>query len=405
MTVAPLQSTGAPALAENPAGKGKSGITITDPGFASLLAMLLPGTLVPNPGLQATVGSEPTAGQPMLASQSPLVPTGTIAAVADPMVLAMPVEQQASGSQVGPKQEQAANQFQVPVQPLVEEVAASPTAMAITLEAMPDTPSIGAEPHLVTTSAGLSVATPQAPAAQQQATGGGQQEADGGAQRQPLPMATELPAESPFPPVASKAQDSALPDGVVSPKVRRIQAPEPAVRSESAPVASPISLQEGMKTPAVARAEVPSLDRLIGTVDVDRFADLVARSVRNSPDGQYTVSLRLHPESLGEVRLQIHLTGREVHTVMEVANPEARQALESRGDQLRQSLHEAGLTLAGFSVSTGHGRQSPRERHDAFADLLTGSRRIAPVSTQPTAEGPARIQRADRRGGRLDTMA
>lgn len=140
-----------------------------------------------------------------------------------------------------------------------------------------------------------------------------------------------------------------------------------------------------------------------------QLMDAISRSLANTRDGQYTVTLRLHPEQLGEVRLQLQLSGREVHTVMEVANPVARQALESRGDQLRQNLSQAGLTLSGFEVSTGQNHQSARERREAFENQLLsqtqrGARRTEQVAANPVG-AIERIRNAARQRSRLDTMA
>lgn len=177
----------------------------------------------------------------------------------------------------------------------------------------------------------------------------------------------------------------------------------------SLPPVSPQPVDAG--TPPPAEPELPpSLEALRhGRHEPGRLIETIARAVNSTRDGTYSVTLRLHPEHLGEVRLQLHLNGREVSTVMEVASADARQQLESRGDQLRQSLSQAGLTLSGFSVSTGQNRQSPRERQQAFEEQLRGRLTGINRTVQPVAGAPAgaieRIKAAGRRTGRLDTMA
>ncbi|MDF2627616.1 MAG: fliK, partial [Symbiobacteriaceae bacterium] len=97
---------------------------------------------------------------------------------------------------------------------------------------------------------------------------------------------------------------------------------------------------------------------------IDDLIDKVAGTAREAKDGTYTLNLRLYPEHLGEVRLQLRLSGHEVQTVFQVATPEARQALEHRFDQLRQSLLDSGLQLSGFDVQTGDRQRRPWEREN-----------------------------------------
>ena len=141
------------------------------------------------------------------------------------------------------------------------------------------------------------------------------------------------------------------------------------------------------------------------TYSPDQLMEQVAGTARESQDGSYTLTLRLHPEHLGEVRLQLRLSGREVQTVFQVASPEARQALENRFDQLRQNLTQSGLHLSGFDVQTGGGdrRHWEQERAEQFAK---GRRQ----EEQPAAAKPADLLRLRRfttvRGaGGLDTIA
>ncbi len=141
-------------------------------------------------------------------------------------------------------------------------------------------------------------------------------------------------------------------------------------------------------------------------IDVDRLMDAIARTAVNARDGRYTVTLRLHPENLGEVRLQLQLSGRDVSTVMQVSTPDAKQALEQRGEMLRQGLDQAGLTLSGFHVSNGstasQGR-SPRDRADQTQDLPMQRRRnraLAAAAPAARLSAPAR-----KRTGLLDTLA
>jgi flagellar hook-length control protein FliK len=148
---------------------------------------------------------------------------------------------------------------------------------------------------------------------------------------------------------------------------------------------------------AKAPAPIPS------PIDPDRLMDAIAKSAVSSGDGRYTVTLRLHPEQLGEVHLQLHVVGREVQTTLQVSTPAAQQALQAKGDELRQSLDQNGLTLSGFSVNTGQGE---RRRDQELPDELTNRPRrktaTAPGGPAPVARS---IRRQTQRTSGLDTLA
>lgn len=145
--------------------------------------------------------------------------------------------------------------------------------------------------------------------------------------------------------------------------------------------------------------------RIPTPIDPERLMESIARTAVSSRPGQYQVTLRLHPEHLGEVKLLLELTGKEVRTVLQVTSPAAREALESRAEQLRQGLRDAGLSLTGFEVSTG---QSGHSRQQSQFDEIIWERRRPRPSRQPAAE-PVAAPRAARAhkavDGRLDTLA
>lgn len=140
-------------------------------------------------------------------------------------------------------------------------------------------------------------------------------------------------------------------------------------------------------------------------VDVDRVMAEVARTVRTSPDGVHSLTLHLHPEHLGEVKLHMNLVGKDVQTVFEVGTSEAGQALELRGDQLRSELAEAGLSLSGFTVSTGLGARSQPDRH-AEANRPAGQQRRGKGSAAlGRLETVGRLTGPQLRPGGIDFMA
>lgn len=162
----------------------------------------------------------------------------------------------------------------------------------------------------------------------------------------------------------------------------------------------------GGAQPVAGAAAARGLERLTaGRLQAEQVMAELARTVPELPDGQYRLTLRLHPEHLGEVRLELHLNGRDVYAAMEVVSSDARQALESRGEQLRQGLSDAGYNLAGFDVATGEGRQA---RHGGAEEPAGWSRPTGRSRGRPeAAAAPAAGVRPapGPRSGRLDTLA
>lgn len=167
---------------------------------------------------------------------------------------------------------------------------------------------------------------------------------------------------------------------------------------DSAPGAPVAREAAAQSTPA------PQLYQVQEPVAVEQVMDLVVESLGEGRDGDQTVTLKLHPEHLGEVRLHLQLSGREVRTLFEVSTPEARQALEQRGDELRQGLSQAGFTLSGFSVSTGDGRRQSWERRE-LEELLWRGRTERQVPRAAAAPAQMRSSSRVQHNGLLDRMA
>lgn len=170
-------------------------------------------------------------------------------------------------------------------------------------------------------------------------------------------------------------------------------------------VAAPAGTASSSGAGTAEGAQPSGLDRLTGRLQPQQLMEELARALPEVEEGQYRLTLKLHPEHLGEVRLQLQMSGREVYAAMEVANADARQALENRGEQLRQGLSQAGFDLSGFEVSTGQRRQPQRDRGEAFGDLQPGAGRQGARTEQHTAAAISRIRSAGSLTGRLDTKA
>lgn len=432
MTVQGIAPAGKNPFGLPPAGKSKKADgNPADPGFASLLAgMVAPPGAAQAPGL-LPVGESGEASPPGLAEGLPLLPTlpdGTSPVATVPATPESPANQAGdsfgqvvrellgNNKEAGTPGPGGNPQDQLDALPVTPEAPArtpelpvpgvnppalgsvTPPVETPPAETLPVTP-----PTMTTTpddraagddGAATGPVEPQQPAPAADETGGGNafgHDRENGHRNNPdLTRGLERAAQ------VSNAREN-LP----------VEAPN----SDKLPI-PPIAAQP-VDPPGVTPPEPglpPSLESLRNERhEPGRLMQAISRAVNATREGNYTVTLRLHPEHLGEVRLQLSLNGREVTTVMEVASADARQQLESRGDQLRQNLNQAGLTLSGFSVSTGQNQQSPRERQQAFEQALQGRLNGGGRKAEQAVTAPAgaieQIRNAGRRTGRFDTMA
>jgi flagellar hook-length control protein FliK len=67
--------------------------------------------------------------------------------------------------------------------------------------------------------------------------------------------------------------------------------------------------------------------------------------------GGTEVRLRLHPETLGEVRVQVRWEGGTLSARLEAATPAGREALEQGAPALRAALQEHGIPVEQLSVN------------------------------------------------------
>lgn len=134
----------------------------------------------------------------------------------------------------------------------------------------------------------------------------------------------------------------------------------------------------------------------VGWMVAERF-----RARGAAPDA-YGLRLKLYPEQLGQVDIEIRVTGREVEARFQLLSPEALPLLSSRSEELRLTLQQAGLTLSGFTVGTGAGQSEQRNPHGQ--SVFGPRRRPAPGGT-PAEQGATRVMHANGYPGRIDTLA
>jgi flagellar hook-length control protein FliK len=73
------------------------------------------------------------------------------------------------------------------------------------------------------------------------------------------------------------------------------------------------------------------------------------------PDGTYQVSIRLQPEDLGVVHVEMHLEAGTVNVSLHADGDATRDMLRQNLGQLRQQLASTGLSTGRFDVSGGSG--------------------------------------------------
>lgn len=93
-----------------------------------------------------------------------------------------------------------------------------------------------------------------------------------------------------------------------------------------------------------------------------------------------SVTLRLNPESLGQLKISLSFDESRVSAKFEASNPEARQLLARHADSLRQVLESRGLSVESLRVVAPDpsvpGGEPPTTRdagNDARSDAGTGS--------------------------------
>jgi flagellar hook-length control protein FliK len=93
--------------------------------------------------------------------------------------------------------------------------------------------------------------------------------------------------------------------------------------------------------------------------------------VLRRPDGTYQVSVRLHPDDLGGVRVDVHLRDGEVSLQLQADTRAGHEALRQSLPQLRHALEATGVTTGSLDLGDWSGGQQSRPdasgRHSAPA--------------------------------------
>jgi flagellar hook-length control protein FliK len=98
-------------------------------------------------------------------------------------------------------------------------------------------------------------------------------------------------------------------------------------------------------------------------------------------NGREAASLRLSPEHLGPLEVQISMKDGQANVVFGASNPETRNALEQSLPRLREMFAAQGLTLGNANVS----RDAPRDSHKP-ASFTQGTRGSSDASADLTVK-------------------
>jgi hypothetical protein len=98
-------------------------------------------------------------------------------------------------------------------------------------------------------------------------------------------------------------------------------------------------------------------------------------------DGDGVVTLKLAPDALGELRIQLHMKGERVSAAIEAQSVEARDLLKQTSDVLRMALEARGLSVERIEVTlkepaadvSAGGGNGPRDERNGATDSNGGS--------------------------------
>ena len=129
-------------------------------------------------------------------------------------------------------------------------------------------------------------------------------------------------------------------------------APEPSAAT-TGPAVSLLRPSDVPKPHVVAAPQSP--------VDDGEVVSQLVRAMRTQfRDGMGEARIRLNPEHLGEVRIDIKIDGDRVSAVLQVERSDVRQAIEAQSHSLRSSLAAQGLNLEDLTVRQGERARDER---------------------------------------------
>lgn len=123
----------------------------------------------------------------------------------------------------------------------------------------------------------------------------------------------------------------------------------PPMNTQSSPGVGSGGVPEAAPATAAMAASPGDAPELHGVADQAlRHVRLLAHG-----EGSQSIRLRLVPETLGELHMEVHRQGDTITVRMASANPAVRDALESQAQQIQHSLQKDGVSTVRVEISTG----------------------------------------------------
>lgn len=370
---------GAPALPGAPAEAG--GEETVPQEFAELLAALVAP-------LVAQVTSQPAVDPTVPVAQA-AVPQGDVVVAEALAVLA------AVAPVVAPSAEPAvADAAEVPVAAPVAAATAAPVVADVAPEA------VGADDATAASPATDEVVPDEVVVA-------------GGVVDAAAPAVGAEPAVSPMSAARARAQQPAAEAVVAAPVQREAFATDAATTTEEEQAVVTVERVEpapAAPQPAVTTATAGRVQDVAPTSQVE-----VPSPVRQTPpfeqvavavtpllqreDGSYHVSLRLHPEELGAVHVEVELRNGEVHLSMRADNEAGRETLRASLSSLRSELEAAGVRAGALDVGDGLAGRTPdrqdqgrRDDRSSFTPGIDAVVAPAPETVTSGADGAVDVR-------------
>lgn len=176
-----------------------------------------------------------------------------------------------------------------------------------------------------------------------------------------------------------------------------------AAPAPAAPSAAPSGL--GALTPASVRPDAPTVTTSTvpaSPTDAEPWQQVhhALGSLRSFSDGSEQIRVRLHPEELGEVLVEVTALRGELRINLVTETPAARERLNAELGQLASKLAESGLQASSLDVGSGNDRGRPGgERQERSPDARPGS----PVEPRLPVSAGARSPRSGGTG-RIDLV-
>jgi flagellar hook-length control protein FliK len=159
--------------------------------------------------------------------------------------------------------------------------------------------------------------------------------------------------------------------------------PGPALPHVASAAASPAPLAAEAAAPAAPPAA--PLAPVAKPVAAPSFAFHAAETVQGMRDlahvaaarGAARARLQLHPAELGSIDVRLKVTAEGVTAQITAERPEAVQALQQAGAELRRALEDRGLNVVSFEVehaATGTGSDASAQDREESANTSTSTR-------------------------------